>query len=394
MDPWNKFSLGRFWGWCDGLFTSTAWLLWGAEVFRPLPALYDDVPDCCFSCCCCCSKGLLTPTSNLRLVDSGRFRLLPSKLWFPLSLESFSLPCGDCCFPLKDQEGKLCGRRLGPGPYFGSDLLEGGGEASLDSAPVVGGEPSRAPVVKLGKSWPKRGERWLSIGPALGLFDLLLLGLLLVLLLVLLLLLILLLLVLLLAAAVLFEAPHVDLEDKDDWSELLVGGLVELAWPPSGLLLVFCSSFSSLLPAVQLPPTPPCPDGTRLIVGSLPLCSAFKLGKFAGARRAVGTFPRLCNPCFWGILFCRGFKAEPCESKYVGQLYDKDFIVKNQWLTWYKVLIFSDWNFLVPFSPLLPVTTDILARFNPHKSELFPIIAQKKRKKKNRQSKLIFWNKF
>ena len=361
MDPWNWFSLGRFWGWCEGLFTSTAWLLWGAEVFRPLPP--NDVPDCCCCCCCCCccgcSNGLLTPTSNLRLVDSGRFRLLPSKLWFPLSLDSFSLPCGDCCFPLKDQEGKLCGRRLGPGPYFGSVLLEGGGEASLESAPVVGGEPSRAPAVKLGKSWPKSGERWLRVGPALGLFDLLL-GLLLVLLVLLLLLM---LLVLLLAAAVLFEAPHVDLEDKDDWSELLVGGLVE------SLLVFFCGSFSSLLPAVQLPPTPPCPcpcpDGTRLIVGSLPLCSAFKLGKFAGARRAVGTFPRLCNPCFWGILFCRGFKAEPCESKYVGQLYDKDFIVKNQRLTWYKVLIFSDWNFLVPFSPLLPVTTDILATLQP-----------------------------
>ena len=41
------------------------------------------------------------------------------------------------------------------------------------------------------------------------------------------------------------------------------------------------------------------------------------------------------------------------------------------------MLIFSDWNFLVPFSPLLPVTTDILARFNPHKSELFPTKCKK-----------------
>ena len=54
--------------------------------------------------------------------------------------------CGDDCFPLKDQEGKFCGRRLGPGPYLESDLFEGGGDGSCGSA-ADDGEPSR-----LGKS--------------------------------------------------------------------------------------------------------------------------------------------------------------------------------------------------------------------------------------------------
>lgn len=45
----------------------------------------------------------------------------------------------------------------------------------------------------------------------------------------------------------------------------------------------------------------PCPPaGTKFTLGSLPLFSAFKLGKFAGGgmRRTDATLPRLCMPCF------------------------------------------------------------------------------------------------
>lgn len=42
-------------------------------------------------------------------------------------------------------------------------------------------------------------------------------------------------------------------------------------------------------------PHPVPPLGTKLIAGSFPLNSDFKLGKFAG-RRAEGTFPKVCMP--------------------------------------------------------------------------------------------------
>lgn len=42
-------------------------------------------------------------------------------------------------------------------------------------------------------------------------------------------------------------------------------------------------------------PHPVPPLGTKLIAGSFPLYSDFKLGKFAG-RRAEGTFPKVCMP--------------------------------------------------------------------------------------------------
>lgn len=52
-------------------------------------------------------------------------------------------------------------------------------------------------------------------------------------------------------------------------------------------------------------PHPVPPLGTKLTAGSLPLCSLFKLGKFAGGRRAEGTFPKHCMPCLRGsVLFC------------------------------------------------------------------------------------------
>ena len=65
----------------------------------------------------------------------------------------------------------------------------------------------------------------------------------------------------------------------------------------------------------RLPPTPrshlfgscwsclfahPVPSlGTITMLGSFPLFSDFRLGRFAGGgmRRAVATFPRLCKPC-------------------------------------------------------------------------------------------------
>jgi hypothetical protein len=35
------------------------------------------------------------------------------------------------------------------------------------------------------------------------------------------------------------------------------------------------------------------------------------LGRFAGARRAVGTFPRLWRPCLVGAAFCWGLDEAP-----------------------------------------------------------------------------------
>lgn len=45
--------------------------------------------------------------------------------------------------------------------------------------------------------------------------------------------------------------------------------------------------------------TPEPPVGTKLIFGSFPLFSLFKLGKLAGGgiRRMLATLPKLCNPC-------------------------------------------------------------------------------------------------
>ena len=67
----------------------------------------------------------------------------------------------------------------------------------------------------------------------------------------------------------------------------------------------------SALDLSSLPAHPEEPVGTIAIVGSFPWCSAFKLGRLAGARRAVGIFPRLWSPCFCGMVFCWGFVAEP-----------------------------------------------------------------------------------
>jgi hypothetical protein len=44
-------------------------------------------------------------------------------------------------------------------------------------------------------------------------------------------------------------------------------------------------------------PHPGPPGGTKGTDASVPLCSDFKEGKFAGALRALGTFPKLCMPC-------------------------------------------------------------------------------------------------
>lgn len=68
--------------------------------------------------------------------------------------------------------------------------------------------------------------------------------------------------------------------------------------PPS-LLHCYCVCVLGCVCCAQ--PDPPA--GTRLMVGSFPLCSLFKLGKLAGGgirRAADDTLPRLCNPC------CRG----------------------------------------------------------------------------------------
>ena len=104
--------------------------------------------------------------------------------------------------------------------------------------------------------------------------------------------------------------------ETDELEEFFTKATVSLELPPlpmelTGLMLLFLvvSPFSSLL-AVQ-PPAELWLAGTRLTVGSLPLCSAFKLGRLAGARLAVGTFPSDCNPCLVGMLFCKGFKADP-----------------------------------------------------------------------------------
>lgn len=43
-------------------------------------------------------------------------------------------------------------------------------------------------------------------------------------------------------------------------------------------------------------PHPVPPLGTKLIAGSFPLYSDFKLGRLAGARRAEGTLPSVCMP--------------------------------------------------------------------------------------------------
>lgn len=87
------------------------------------------------------------------------------------------------------------------------------------------------------------------------------------------------------------EGPTPDgvelLKTLPDWggatNVLLASFLIDFGASP-------CSSLREL--AVQ-PPLAEWPAGTKLMVGSFPLCSAFKLGKLAGARRAVGTFPRL-----------------------------------------------------------------------------------------------------
>lgn len=49
-------------------------------------------------------------------------------------------------------------------------------------------------------------------------------------------------------------------------------------------------------PSPGFEPHPAAPAGTRLTAGSFPLFSDFKLGRFAGGRRAVGTLPKLCMP--------------------------------------------------------------------------------------------------
>jgi hypothetical protein len=78
--------------------------------------------------------------------------------------------------------------------------------------------------------------------------------------------------------------------------ELLVGGLCcdegGGGGPPvSPGAAVLASSFPL--------PHPAPPVGTRVTLGSFPLFSDFKLGKWAGGgmSRALPTLPRLCNPC-------------------------------------------------------------------------------------------------
>ena len=55
----------------------------------------------------------------------------------------------------------------------------------------------------------------------------------------------------------------------------------------------------------------PPPLGTKTTLGSLPPFSDFSLGKFTGALLAVGTFPRLCRPCFGGRFLEVGLLAAP-----------------------------------------------------------------------------------
>jgi hypothetical protein len=57
---------------------------------------------------------------------------------------------------------------------------------------------------------------------------------------------------------------------------------------------------------------PEPPVGTSTTVGSFPPFSDFTLGKLAGARRAVGTFPRLWRPCFCGRFLDVVLLAAPC----------------------------------------------------------------------------------
>ena len=73
----------------------------------------------------------------------------------------------------------------------------------------------------------------------------------------------------------------------------------------------------SIVDLSSFPAHPEDPAGTIAIGWSFPWCSAFRLGKFAGARRAVGILPRLWSPCFWGMVFCWGFFAEPYQNKIV-----------------------------------------------------------------------------
>ena len=60
---------------------------------------------------------------------------------------------GDCddCLPLKDHVAKLCGLRLGPGPYLESAFTPGGGEGDVDSLAFCEADTSAWPV-KLGNS--------------------------------------------------------------------------------------------------------------------------------------------------------------------------------------------------------------------------------------------------
>ena len=52
------------------------------------------------------------------------------------------------------------------------------------------------------------------------------------------------------------------------------------------------------------------PVGTSTTFGFPPF-SDFTLGRFAGARRAVGIFPRLCKPCLGGTALLFPLLAAP-----------------------------------------------------------------------------------
>lgn len=66
---------------------------------------------------------------------------------------------------------------------------------------------------------------------------------------------------------------------------------------PSNLLLQLAHLFGSCWSCLLAHPVPSL--GTITMLGSFPLFSDFRLGRFAGGgiRRAVATFPRLCKPC-------------------------------------------------------------------------------------------------